>query len=127
MHPGTAGTLSSIECLIGSQEEGIQVNNVCSERSNPNTHRDLQRQPRGLDEWTLHGKSNPVGNGGGFINIRGWKQNHKLVTSNARQRVFLPQTGLEGMGCRLQDLIANQMSVCIVNLFKVININRQDR
>ena len=66
MHPGTAGTFGSIERLIGPQQEGIKVSNVCCEGSNPNTHRDLQRQPRGLNEWSLYGKSNPLGNGGGF-------------------------------------------------------------
>src|SRR5687768_15279828 len=104
MHPRTAGTFGSIERLVGPKKQGIQVNNVRSEKCNPNTHRDLHRHPRGLDESALYGKSNPVGNRGGFISIRGWKQNHKLVTSNACQGVFVPQAGLEGMTCSPQDL-----------------------
>ena len=61
------------------------------------------------------------------MNICSGKQNHKLITATACQRILLPQAGMEDVGCRPQDLIANQMSMGIVDLLEMIDIDRQDR
>src|SRR5688572_986413 len=70
---------------------------------------------------------NSFSNGGSFVNICGGQQNHELVPSNACQGIFMPQVRLEDMRCRAQNLIANLMSIGIVDLFEVIHIDRQDR
>ena len=128
-HAVSALELGAVDGEVGLVDQLVRVRSVAREAGDADRDRRPDRLARGLDVECAGGDRapDPLGDLEGLLRRRLGKQDRELLAAEARRHVVVAQLRAEDLGDALQDGVAGEVAVGVVDVAQEVEVGHHQR